>query len=80
MGYRVFSGPEGSERISPLDKERLLYKEFDTLDNALAWARHVNDSGRVTLAIDGDDGTRLTKQEICVALQHSEAAEFGKAL
>jgi len=29
-----------------LEKERLLYKEFDTLDGALSWARHVIDDGR----------------------------------
>jgi hypothetical protein len=33
-----------SARIAgaPLEKDRLLYKEFETLDGALAWARHVN--------------------------------------
>lgn len=59
--------------ISPLDKDRLLYKEFDTLDGALAWARYVNTGGRVALLIEGDDGTRLGKQEIAGALHHVEA-------
>jgi hypothetical protein len=73
MTYRTYSGPRGSETISPLDKDRLLYKEFDNLDSALAWARHVNAGGRVALLIEGDDGTRLSKQEIASALRHVEA-------
>lgn len=28
MSYRVYSGPRGSEAISPLEKDRHLYKEF----------------------------------------------------
>jgi hypothetical protein len=73
MTYRTYSGPRGSQAIAPLDKDRLLYKEFDTLDAALAWARHVNDGGRVALLIEGDDGTCLGKQDIAGALHHREA-------
>ena len=73
MSYRTYSGPRGSETVSPLDKDRLLYKEFDTLDDAFAWARHVNAGGRVALLIEGDDGTHLSKQEIAGALHHAEA-------
>ena len=64
-----------SARIAgaPLEKDRLLYKEFDTLDGALGWARHVNDGGRVALLIEGDDGTHLGKREIAGALHHREA-------
>jgi hypothetical protein len=72
MRYRVFSGPPGSGPVSPLEKDRLLFKEFDTLDGALAWARHLQDNGLVALSIDGDDGTSLSKQEIAAALRHSE--------
>ena len=75
MTYRVYSGPRGSQSISPLEKDRLLYKEFGVLDEALGWARHINDHGRVALLIEGDDGTRLTKQQIVAALKHSEAIE-----
>lgn len=75
MTYRVYSGPRGSESISPLEKERHLYKEFGTLDEALSWARHVNESGRVTLLIEGDDGTRLTKQQVVVTLQNPDARD-----
>jgi hypothetical protein len=72
MSYRAYSGPRGSEAVAPLDKDRLLYKEFDTLDAALAWARHVADGGRVALLIEGDDGTHLGRHEIAGAL-HREA-------
>jgi hypothetical protein len=77
MTYRVYSGPRGSQSISPLEKDRQLFKEFTLLDEAMSWARHVNDTGRVVLLIEGDDGTRLTKQQIVSALQHPEAAERG---
>jgi len=75
MTYRVYSGPRGSQSISPLEKDRHLFKEFHLLDEALNWARHVNESGRVTLLIEGDDGTRLTKQQIVGTLNHPEAGE-----
>jgi hypothetical protein len=75
MTYRAYSGPRGSESISPQEKDRHLYKEFSLLDEAISWARHVNESGRVTLLIEGDDGTRLTKQEIATALKHPGAHE-----
>jgi len=76
MTYRVYSGPPGSEAVSPMEKERWLYKEFGLLDEALAWARHVNDTGHVALLIEGDDGTRMTKKEISAALRHPE--EIGR--
>jgi hypothetical protein len=75
MTYRVYSGPRGSESISPHEKDRHLYKEFGLLDEAISWARHTNESGRATLLIEGDDGTRLTKQEVATALKHPEARE-----
>ena len=73
MTYRVYSGPRGSEAISPLEKDRYLYKEFNMLDEALGWARHINAGGRVALLIEGDDGTRLNKQQIAATLTHPEA-------
>jgi len=76
MTYRVYSGPPDTEAVPPLEKERWLYKEFGLLDEALGWARHVNDGGRVTLLIEGDDGTRLNKTEISAALRHPE--EVGR--
>jgi hypothetical protein len=72
MTYRVYSGPRGSESISPLEKDRHLFKEFGMLDEAMSWARHVNNHGRVALLVEGDDGTHLTKHEIVSALKHPE--------
>ena len=74
MTYRVYSGPRGSQSISPLEKDRHLYKEFSLLDEAMSWARHINDSGRVALLLEGDDGTRLTKQQIVAALKNPDTA------
>ena len=78
MTYRVYSGPRGSQSIAPAEKDRQLYKEFSVLDEAMGWARHLNDSGRVALLIEGDDGTRLTKQQIAAALKHSESGAAGE--
>jgi hypothetical protein len=72
MTYRVYSGPRGSTAISPLEKDRHLYKEFHLLDEAMNWARHINESGRVALLLEGDDGIRLTKREIVTALKQPE--------
>src|SRR5262245_29784194 len=79
MSYRAYSAPRGSETVSPLEKERLLYKEFETLDGALAWARHVHGRGQVTVLIEGDDGTRLDRTQVATALHHGEYAEFGRS-
>ena len=81
MRYRVYSGPRGSAAISPLERERMLFKEFDTLDAALSWGRHLAASGRVPLRIEGDDGTRLDKQDIAAALAHAEhvVAEYAES-
>ncbi len=46
----------------------MLFKEFGSLDEAIAWANHVKDSGRVALLNEGDDGTRLDRSEIAMAL------------
>ena len=65
--------------IPPLEKDRQLYKEFHMLDEAMSWARHINDGGRVTLLIEGDDGTRFTKQQIVTALINPEMGETAEA-
>ena len=72
MPYRVYIGPRGAEAISPLEKDRVLHKEFSSLDEAMNWARHVNDKGRTALLLEGDDGTQLTRSEITDALTHPE--------
>lgn len=67
--FRVYSGPSGKERVSPLEKEHLLFKEFPSLDEAFGWAGHVSKTGRAALLIEGDDGTRLDAHEIASALR-----------
>jgi hypothetical protein len=69
MTYRVFSGPKGSAEISPIEKSQLLFKEFNALDEALSWARHVERTGRIPLLIEGDDGTRMNRRAIVEALR-----------
>ena len=58
--FRVYSGPRGSERISALDKERMLYKEFDSLDGALAWARALGEFGATITFAGNFPGTTQT--------------------
>jgi hypothetical protein len=72
MTYKVFTGAPGSEAISPLEKDRWLFKEFGDLDEALAFAQAVKRRGAVPLLIEGDDGTRMSKYEIADALQLRE--------
>jgi hypothetical protein len=76
--YRVYSGPRGSESLSPLDKSGSLYKEFERLDEAIGWAHHVKETDRVALLIEGDDGTRLDKQDLAKALRHREDEQAGR--
>jgi len=68
MRYRVYSGPKGSGEVTPISRERMLFKEFATLDDALSWARHVEKEGRLPLMIEGDDGTRMDRRAIADAL------------
>jgi hypothetical protein len=75
MTYRVYSGPRGSQSFSPLEKDRHLYKEFSVLDEAMSWARHINDHGRVALLVEGDDGTSLTKQPIVSELKSPDSSD-----
>jgi hypothetical protein len=72
MRFRVYSGPRGSAAPSALDKERMLFKECESLDAALGWARHLAVGDRVALLLEGDDGTWLEKEEIAAALRHAE--------
>lgn len=72
MAYRVYSGPRGSQDVSPIDRDRLLFKEFAGLDEAFGWAQHVNARGGVALLIEGDDGTSLNRRDIAEALSSRE--------
>ena len=77
MHYRVYSGPRGSEDISPITKDRMLFKQFDALDDALSWARHVEREGRTPLLIEGDDGTRMDRRAIGDALRLGQREHVG---
>jgi hypothetical protein len=79
MRYRVYSGPKGSDEISPLAKEKMLFKEFTSMDEALSWSRHVERGGRVPLLIEGDDGTRMDRRAIADALRIGEREQVGRA-
>ena len=68
MTYRAYYGMQGTDRISPLEKERWPTKQFSDLDQALEWASCVARKGTSVLAIDGDDGTQLTRHELAAAL------------
>ncbi len=68
--YRVYSGPTGSETISPLEKGRHLFKEFATLDEAMSFAQHLKVTGRVALLIEGDDGIHLDRSALAKELHH----------
>ena len=78
MPYRVYSGPHGASAPKALERDRMLFKEFSSLDEAMSWAGHVNNTGLTALLLEGDDGTRLEKQEITAALRHRET-ERGQA-
>jgi hypothetical protein len=73
MTFKVYSGPAGAEEVSPFAKDRLLFKEFPNMDEALSWAGHIKETGRVALLIEDEGGTRLGKREIAEALGHREA-------
>jgi len=80
MTFKVYSGPQGVDALSPLDKDRMLFKEFPSLDEALSWAGHVKDTGRVALLIEDDaGGTRLDKRAIAAELNHRDARAVREA-
>jgi hypothetical protein len=68
--FRVYSGPPGSDALHPAEKSQHLYKEFPGLDEAIGWAHHLRETGRVPLLIEGDDGTHIDKRDIAKALHH----------
>lgn len=78
MSFRVYSGPKGSADPSPLAKPSMLYKEFNALDEALSWARHIENTGRVPLLIEGDDGTHMDRRKISDALRVGAREQVGR--
>lgn len=77
MRFRVYSGPRGAEDVSAFAKEHMLFKELASLDEALSWARHVEQGGRSPLLIEGDDGTRMDRRAIVNALRVGMREDVG---
>ena len=71
------SAHAGRRRYRRCRRTSSCIKEFSSLDEAFGWARHVNGSGRVTLLIDGDDGTSFRKNEIAAALHHPDSVDHA---
>jgi hypothetical protein len=72
MQFRLYSGPRGAEPIRAIDKDKMLFKSFTTLDEALGFADHLDGAGQVALLIEGDDGSSFDRREIAALLQHGE--------
>ena len=62
--YRAYYGAAEYGRVPPLEKDRWPFREFPNLDEALLWTRAVVKHGTSVVAIEGDDGTQLTRSEI----------------
>lgn len=62
--YTAYFGTPGCGVPGPLEKQRWPSKTFPDLSEALVWAERVAKRGTVVVAIDGDDGTRLSRSEI----------------
>jgi len=77
MRFRVYSGPRGSEDVSAMGKQQMLFKELSSLDDALSWARHLERGGRVPLLIEGDDGTHMDRRAIVNALRVGIREQVG---
>ena len=81
--YRAYYGAAGYGPLHPLEKHRWPFREFSRLDEALLWAVWVAARGTAVLAIDGDDGTQLSRSDITLgALRHRKVNDYktvGKA-
>lgn len=62
--YRAYYGTAGCGAISPLEKDRWPFKGFSDLDQAVLWTRAVVKKGTAVIAIEGDDGTRMSRSDI----------------
>jgi hypothetical protein len=74
--YRAYYGPAGSGRIPPVEKDRWPFKQFTDLDEALLWAGVAVNSGTAVIAIIGDDGTQLGRNEIAASLRQALPSEM----
>jgi hypothetical protein len=79
MTFKVYSGPAGTDAVAPIDKDRMLFKEFPSLDDALSWASHIRDTGRVAVLIEDETGRTFNKREIAAALVQRGARDVRGA-
>ena len=75
MTFKVYSGPAGTDAVSPIHKDRMLFKEFWSFDEALSWASHIKETGRVAFLIEDDTGKTLGKREIAAAIADRDARD-----
>jgi hypothetical protein len=75
MTFKVYSGPAGTDAVSAIAKDRMLFKEFPNFDEALSWASHIRKTGRVPVLIEDETGRTFDKREIAAALANREAGD-----
>jgi hypothetical protein len=75
MTYKVYSGPLGTDAVAPIHKDRMRFKEFPTFDDALSWASHIGDTGRIAVLIEDETGRTLDKRAIAAALAERRARD-----
>ena len=75
MTFKVYSGPVGTDAVSPIHKDRMLFKEFANFDEALSWASHIKDTGRVAVLLEDETGRTFNKREIAAALADRNARD-----
>ena len=78
MTFKVCSGP--ADAVSPIRKDRMLFKEFPNFDEALSWASHIKETGRVAVLIEDEAGRTLGKREIMAALADRDARDVRDAV
>jgi hypothetical protein len=71
--YRAYYGTAGCGPVPPLEKDRWPFKQFTNLDEALLWTRAAVNRGTAVIAIEGDDGTQLGRNEIASGVRQTSA-------
>jgi hypothetical protein len=75
MTFKVYSGPAGTDAVAPIHKDRMLFKEFPAFDDALSWASHIRDTGRIPVLIEDETGRTFDKRAIAAALVEYRARD-----
>ncbi len=79
MTFKVYSGPVGSDAVAPINRDRMLFKEFSNFDDALSWVSHIQHTGRVAVLIVDENGRTFDKREIAAALAQRGARDVRGA-